>query len=719
MRVVIAPFNRMNDSTLAGVRAAGHEVLCTGTEVLSYPEIEAQYPAGWRPDVFIFWSPEYHPVPRGLESAPCLKVGVFGDWNLGGQSAQQSASMFDLLFADVNGAACLRDLGFDKVVSAPLWSFDPDLHRRIPNIERDIDILLVGNFNHDIQHERSRWLGRVARLSTRHKVLLASGVFSEPYAQLLNRAKIVFNRSIRGEINMRAYEAPACGALLFYERGNREIGSLFADRRECVLYGEDDLEDLLDYYLAHDDERNAIAKAGNRRVQLETPSRHLGDMFDAIGAALNSGTERRAQDILRIPTAEQELRIVRQWLLSSDVNCLGAADSALQRAEAAGGDLAVIAGLRAYLLAQAGKFLPGIDQSQAYVEALHLWQAAALIEPECASTRLNMALMLAEIGMPAEAEVQARAVRDLLDRDPVSAIAPGALYWPCRFTAFGVEYDRIEIRCAHGSEAWIHAMRKLLRWRASELLTDIAFMSERFGDAVDFAAEAASLMPQVAATQFRHGRALNALGSLNEAIAAYRTALDINPFLGEARTALVNALIAAGLPQSAQAAVRDCAAIVSGCPVYSSQLTECEGARLAAQSSGSSVVGAPEMVYRMLAFPDWRRPVTWQELVGAYAGRVCPEPDLLMLWADPAQYEPALLLRQVAAYLTSYLRLQPSDFPNVTIVSQAFAPHERWKLFQAANAVLDCGPMPEIFRDVFNASHLPVVSLVDTCRYAA
>ena len=68
--------------------------------------------------------------PSGLESASCLKAGVFGDWNLGGQAVQQCAGSFDLLFADVNGAEKLRALGFPNVVSAPLWSFDPDLHRR-------------------------------------------------------------------------------------------------------------------------------------------------------------------------------------------------------------------------------------------------------------------------------------------------------------------------------------------------------------------------------------------------------------------------------------------------------------------------------------------------------------------------------------------------------------------------------------------------------------
>lgn len=90
-----------------------------------------------------------------------------------------------------------------------------------------------------------------------------------------------------------------------------------------------------------------------------------------------------------------------------------------------------------------------------------------------------------------------------------------------------------------------------------------------------------------------------------------------------------------------------------------------------------------------------------------------------MLWADPALYEPAALLREIAAYLTGCLKLSPSNFPDVTIVSQTFAPNERWKLFHAANFVVDAGPMPEQFRDVFEACSLPVLSIDDICRRAA
>ena len=58
---------------------------------------------------------------------------------------------------------------------------------------------------------------------------------------------------------MRAFEAAAAGALLFQEAGNRELPGFFADRCECVYYRDEDLEELLEHYLAHEDERRAKA----------------------------------------------------------------------------------------------------------------------------------------------------------------------------------------------------------------------------------------------------------------------------------------------------------------------------------------------------------------------------------------------------------------------------------------------------------------------------
>src|SRR5262249_8000184 len=117
-----------------------------------------------------------------------------------------------------------------------------------------------------VQRSRLPWLGRLARLADRWRVTIDAGVFGDDYRRLLGRARVVFNRSVRGEGNKRALEAAAAGALLFQEGENREVSRYFRDRQECVFYTEDNLEGLLEHYLTHEEERAAVTGAARARV---------------------------------------------------------------------------------------------------------------------------------------------------------------------------------------------------------------------------------------------------------------------------------------------------------------------------------------------------------------------------------------------------------------------------------------------------------------------
>src|SRR5207237_670501 len=101
----------------------------------------------------------------------------------------------------------------------------------------------------------------LARLGSRYRVALHTGVFGDDYRRLMTQARVVVNRSRHGECNRRALEAAAAGALLFQEADNRQVASLFRDGRECVFYRDSDLETLLAYYLGREDDRRRIAAA--------------------------------------------------------------------------------------------------------------------------------------------------------------------------------------------------------------------------------------------------------------------------------------------------------------------------------------------------------------------------------------------------------------------------------------------------------------------------
>lgn len=82
----------------------------------------------------------------------------------------------------------------------------------------------------------------------------------------------------------RTMEIPGCGGFMMAERTN-EHKALFEEDKEAVYFSSN--EELLEkcrYYLAHDDERVAIADAGRKRCEVSAYSNEKGikNMLDIV-----------------------------------------------------------------------------------------------------------------------------------------------------------------------------------------------------------------------------------------------------------------------------------------------------------------------------------------------------------------------------------------------------------------------------------------------------
>jgi spore maturation protein CgeB len=113
--------------------------------------------------------------------------------------------------------------------------------------------------------------------------------------KLFNASKINLNLSnaSRGEVEQvkgRDFEVPGCGGFLL-TRASPEIGRCYQVGREIACYDDtDDLVAKIRYYLAHDDERDAIAAAGYQRVMAEhTYDRRFAALFDRMRLAPPAG----------------------------------------------------------------------------------------------------------------------------------------------------------------------------------------------------------------------------------------------------------------------------------------------------------------------------------------------------------------------------------------------------------------------------------------------
>jgi len=664
----------------------------------SWNELLGECPNGWTPDVYIHWSPEYNALPWGWETADCLTAGVFGDWNLGGVVMQQTAPGFDVTFADRGGGERLKRFGHRRVEYVPLWAYYPELHRTLPDSERDIDILMVGNFNHAVQWERSRWLARIARLSQRWRVLVVTGVFGEEYVKLMNRAKIVFNRSIRGEINMRAYEAAACGAMLFYERENGEISSLYKDREECVLYGDEDLENLFSYYLAPENtaEREQIAAAGNRRVQTESYAHHFARMLDILEpyvAEHRENPEAFRRPFAALPELERGLRTASQWYHSSDRACfhrLNHIITTYQENFVSESDQAQISAFRGAMLGEWARRVPRDHEFCKEVIAVGISenQRAVRLNPYQVTARRNLGLLACFAGeIPYAEEILTTVLNQLADPQLTAEQLTGTLF-PRDFDAFMVAVERVWDDYLVGSSEWVEGIRTVATAQIHFLLAGSAFDRAEYGICANHAREALKRMPHHNDSRQFLADSCRALGRIDEALSAYRQVCEEAPFDMEAWQDLASYQLELYRPDDALALLNSVRTLLDGCPVYAEFRPILETLVSQAYQAQSQIPPQQDNITRILAFPDWNDPHNWQGLIRDFVQEYEPSlPVLLMLRVDPSRYPDATqLLERLQGFLVNDLAL--ATMPNITLLNQPLGPPNEWQLYSTADAVI-------------------------------
>lgn len=96
-------------------------------------------------------------------------------------------------------------------------------------------------------------------------------IYGEPQdgqdtADIYRKSKIVFNTAAVDDIGMRVFEAMATGSFLLTE-WTPTLPELFENKKHLVWYNSmDEAVELAKYYLEHEEEREAIAKAGMEEV---------------------------------------------------------------------------------------------------------------------------------------------------------------------------------------------------------------------------------------------------------------------------------------------------------------------------------------------------------------------------------------------------------------------------------------------------------------------
>ena len=216
-------------------------------------------------DLFLWVDPAGGYFPIGLEDCPVPTACYLIDVHLG-RWREQAARFFDGVFIAQRDYVdrFKRATGHEQVYWLPLAAA-PDVHRQLDRM-RVLDVGFVGNIA--LAHQKTARARRLRLIAQRFK----TNDFYRQYTpaevgDMYSQAKIVFNTSIAGDVTMRIFEGTACGALVLSDSSANGLDQLFEIGKEIVVYQDDaDLLSKIAYYLAHDDERERIARAGQQRT---------------------------------------------------------------------------------------------------------------------------------------------------------------------------------------------------------------------------------------------------------------------------------------------------------------------------------------------------------------------------------------------------------------------------------------------------------------------
>jgi hypothetical protein len=198
------------------------------------------------------------------------------DTHLQYEADLELAKNYDVVFAaQRDGAFLLKQDGIKQVHWLPL-ACNPRLHYPL-QVSKSLDFAFVGNI---FAGPRRKLLDRIRAEFPLHFV---GNAYKIEMAKIYSSARLVFNRSIRNDINMRVFEAAACGSLLLTnDLIDNGLAELFTDQKHLITYmDEEDLVDKVRFYLKHEDLRERIGSAGaEQALRYHTYTHRVGKILE-------------------------------------------------------------------------------------------------------------------------------------------------------------------------------------------------------------------------------------------------------------------------------------------------------------------------------------------------------------------------------------------------------------------------------------------------------
>ena len=200
----------------------------------------------------------------------------------------------------------LLELGARRMACLPLAAMDPDFHRPRQTNEAQLaalrsDIAFIGTLlpSH-LYGERARALAALREFDlgiwSTHDVppelrpCLRGAALGESMMQALSAAKLTVNphgQFMRYGGNMRLFEAAGAGTLQLTDDDRAGVHKWFTPGKNILTFrNEADLRDKVAYFLAHDDEREDMARRAREHVLAQHRYDQRVDALETLLAAL-------------------------------------------------------------------------------------------------------------------------------------------------------------------------------------------------------------------------------------------------------------------------------------------------------------------------------------------------------------------------------------------------------------------------------------------------
>ncbi|MEN3045952.1 MAG: glycosyltransferase [Candidatus Hydrothermales bacterium] len=152
---------------------------------------------------------------------------------------------------------------FRKYSINPKWlplACDPEIHKEWFKT-KEYDIVFIGHLN----REREKFFKEMESNLRGIKILVKEKIYLEENAKIQSKGKIGFNLPVRKDINMRTFEVPACGSLLF-SPFVKHLNEIFSEEEIVIYRNKNEIYKKIEYFLERDEEREEMKERAKNLV---------------------------------------------------------------------------------------------------------------------------------------------------------------------------------------------------------------------------------------------------------------------------------------------------------------------------------------------------------------------------------------------------------------------------------------------------------------------